>query len=61
MGKQVIMPEKKDSLGQGLQVFQAAKSIYDMKNGKPSGDPASSTSGADTAMSRRAAVYGSTV
>lgn len=40
---QVNMPEKKDSMAQGLQLFQAAKSIYDMKNGNPATPDATKT------------------
>lgn len=50
---QVNMPEKKDSMAQGMQVFQAVKSVYDMKKGgAPSGgDPSSSTAGNATSAS----------
>lgn len=69
MARQVNMPEKKDSFGQGLQMLQTAKSIYDSANSgkvQPGGgtETASMTSGYNTssnAMQRRNATYGSTV
>lgn len=58
MPRQVNMPEKKDSMGQGMQIFQAAKSIYDMKNGdvKPGGGTETNSmaaGGQSSAMNRR--------
>lgn len=62
---QVNMPEKKDSMGQGMQLFQMAKSIYDIKNGSPSAPgaqtPGTEESGTQTTAIQRRLKAGSTV
>lgn len=54
----VNMPEKKDAMGQGMQIFQMGKSIYDMSQGNPS---TAAGQAADAATQPKAEIKGAAV